>query len=46
MSMVENPAWMSVRNPRSLPDRYAGVLTFDGRESQLAAGPISKMVAR
>ena len=31
---------------RSLPDRYAGVLTFDGGELQLAAGPISEMVAR
>ena len=31
---------------RSLPDRYAGVLTFDGRELHLAAGPISQMVAR
>ena len=33
-------------NVKSLPDRYAGVLTFDGRELQLAAGPISQMVAR
>jgi hypothetical protein len=31
---------------KSLPDRYAGVLTFDGRDLHLAAGPISEMVAR
>jgi hypothetical protein len=33
-------------NVKSLPDRYAGVLTFDGRNLQLTAGPISQMVAR
>ena len=31
---------------KSLPDRYAGVLTFDGHELELAAGPISQMVAK
>lgn len=31
---------------KSLPDGYAGVLTFDGRELELNAGPISRMVAR
>ena len=33
-------------SPKSLPDGYAGVLTFDGRDLELAAGPISRMVAR
>lgn len=32
--------------PKSLPDGYAGILTFDGRELELNAGPISRMVAR